>query len=36
MTGEAQKAGYNSSEEMNEPVKETRKEMWEERNANDD
>lgn len=36
MTGEAQKAGYNSSEEMNELVKEVRKEIWEERYANND
>ena len=36
MEGEAQKAGYNSLEEMNELVKEIRKEMWEERYENND
>lgn len=36
MAGEAQKAGYNSPEEMNKFVKEIRKEMWEERYANND
>jgi len=36
MAGEAQKAGYNSPEEMNELVKEIRKEMWDERYANND
>lgn len=36
MMGEAQKAGYESPEEMNELVKDIRKEMWEERYANND
>lgn len=36
MVDEAQKAGYNSLEEMNELVKEIRKEMWEERYENND
>ena len=36
MADEAQKAGYNSLEEMNELVKEIRKEMWEERYENND
>jgi len=36
MEGEAQKAGYSSPEEMNDFVKEIRKEIWEERYANND
>lgn len=36
MAGEAQKAGINSPEEMNEVMKEIRKEIWEERYANND
>lgn len=36
MADEAQKAGYNSPEEMNEFVKEIRKEMWKERYENND
>ncbi len=36
MAGEAQKVGINSPEEMNELVKEVRKELWEERYADND
>jgi antitoxin PrlF len=36
MSGEAQKAGYNTPEEMNDLVKEIRKELWEERYENND
>lgn len=36
MAGEAEKAGFNSPEEINEYVKEIRKEMWEERYENND
>lgn len=36
MVGEAEKAGYNSPEELNEYVKKIRKEMWEERYADND
>ncbi|HZK71192.1 MAG TPA: AbrB/MazE/SpoVT family DNA-binding domain-containing protein [Clostridia bacterium] len=36
MVGEAQKAGFNSPEELNEYAKKIRKEMWEERYENND
>ncbi|MHB1454221.1 MAG: AbrB/MazE/SpoVT family DNA-binding domain-containing protein [Saccharofermentanales bacterium] len=36
MAGEAKEAGYDSPEEMNELVKEIRKEMWDKQHANND
>ena len=36
LTGEAEKAGINSPEEMNKLVKEIRKEMWDKKYANND